>query len=348
MKVATKLLVAALAFPSAIAKKKSFLPISSMLRLEAVKNKLSIRAADGDQFAEQVIECEGELAATCVSVYGLNTLTQFFKDEAKFEVEKGALKIEAGGRKPFTLPISEATDFPTLPEKDFKLTGISPEELAIAVTQVQFAAHESPAVSERYGVHVKSEAKRLVAEATNGLRYARCEKLIISADADVFLPLQFLDSLVLALKSKKAKLKLSDKMIAVSFEGGSYACKLGVLNFPNAAAFFAGDQEELGEIEIGKWMPMFKGAVELNGAIDATCKVIIEGDSFEHVSKNGALSLKLPEKLKEVAMNLNGSTFLACIAAFGDAKAKLFLNQNKAVIMKSGDLSVITSQLRES
>jgi hypothetical protein len=199
---------------------------------------------------------------------------------------------------------------------------------------------------ERYGVWFKSDAKSITAEATTRIVYARFFKPLIASEVSVFIPLEFVDNLCSALELEGSVVGFSEKKAFVNHSSGTYSCKLGEAATLKSEMLFKGERELLGEISAPAWLNLFQGARELHGGENEVCRVILNNGSLEYVGKNGSLSVAVEKTLEKKSLALNAETFCGCLSEFED-KVKLSEKQdNKAVFMEAGDLTVITSQLR--
>lgn len=345
MKIVKANLQSALEFPSSIMKRKTTLPVCSCFRLEGHSGRLSVKTSDCDQFAEQKTQCEGDIAPFCVSMNALRCLIPFFKETVEMNLEASVLKIKSGGN--FSIHVLLSEDFPMYNQEGLKILALPPLDLAESISKVSFTCEQNTTRVERAGVHILTNATTLIAEATNGIRYARNQKLAICADSDFFVPLDFCENLSQSLRKSGCVVNIAENIIKVQHESGSYACKLAETKFPSTAGFLNTPKTELGAIKPADWLSMFLGAVALNGSDSAiVCKVLIEGNLFNHVGKQGEMTLDLPQPLKESKLFINASTFTACLSAFGESEAKVSVGENGAVFLEAENLTVVTSQLR--
>lgn len=349
MKITKQNLLSVLEFPTTIIKRRALLPACGCYHIQAKAGVLTVKASDGDQFIEQTIACIGTIAAFCVPAKSIQSIIGFFSESVELEIKDGILKIDSGGK--FSAHTIPADEFPQFDTKGMAALRIGAIDLADGIARVSFASSDEPARPERNGVHIKCDGKAMVADAFNGVRYARVQKPLAKVECEFFVPLAFAASLRESLRRTEAKVEASTNMIVVKFDNktiaGSYACKLAEVKFPSVQSYLDAKKEELGEINPCIWLPMFRGALAMSGDDDKVCcKTSVSAGKFEHTGKSGDISLKLPDKVEKCDLNLNASTFIACLEAFGIQKAKLSTGDNGAVFIISGDLTVVTSQLR--
>lgn len=341
-------LITALKFPGTLAKRKTTIPICSCFRIQCTDGVFDVQSSDSAQFCGQVVDAKdakGSLDAFCVPMAALQSLVGFFEDKVTMELKDGKLLINSGGK--FSLRVMDAAEFPTFnPEGSVSLK-VEANLLAEAIGDVSFCSSDNAIRTEWYGVHVKCEPKKMYADAYNGICYARHEKALKSIAAEFFIPLEFVENARQAMLNENADIKIMPNMLLVGYPNGGYACKLTELKFINVDSFMESARVVIGEIVPSAWLPAFQGAIDLSGVDSGiVCKTSIKKDAFEHVSQNGEIKVKLPGKMEACDLNLNAVTFVKCLGAFKESEAKASIAKNGAVCLTHGDLTVITSQLR--
>lgn len=356
MKIAKKDLLNVIGFTANMSKgsPRANSPTANQIWMEASKSGsgFTVRATDGSQFGERkmnTISGEG-FAPVCVIGSDFRTIAGLCEDKIEIKAVEGKLLIKAGSDfKRNTYPVA---DFPTFPAEAGVCLNVPPMSFAAALDSVSFAANTSPAVAEKWGIHVKVTEKSFVCDAYSGIQYARSERKGDKQEvAEFFLPLGFLSNVTDALCEKGAKVYVTEKLLTVLHDQGSYACPLANVPFLNVDAYLSGERKSLGKIKAEDWLPSFNGFIALGGADEkSSCKVSIDGKTFRHIGPAGEAVIPLPKALKECKLNLNAVTFANILEALGEGEADISLSTsgNNALYLSQGDFIAVSSQLRES
>lgn len=324
-------------------------PSSSQLRLTAEEGGLLVEATDGTQFGWRRTKVTGSgLPPVCVSASHLLTILELCQDKISLELIDGKLFIKSGGEH--KLNTTSAKEFPNAPVDDQKETNWPAKEFADALKRVSFASSDSPAVMEKWGVHVHAADKLLVCDAYSGIQYARVETAVKKPTPGAFfVPLGFLPNLARELREKDAKFSFFEKTVKVIHASGGYVCTLANVKALSVDAYLQHKRESIGKIKASGWLPFFKAVRQLGGQ-DAklSCKVTIDGKYFYHTGPSGENVVPVPDKLKTCNLNLNAVTFSNILEALESGDVDLSVSEEaKAVFLQRGGFLACTSQLRE-
>ncbi|MEI6730927.1 MAG: hypothetical protein WCL30_06670, partial [Pseudomonadota bacterium] len=115
MKIQTAQLKSALDNIRPIVGRKTSLPILSCVKLHAENNRLNITASNIDEFIIESVDCEGDIAPTCVS---FNHLAMAISGkEAELESASSTLLVKCG-RNETEIATLDAEEFPPNPKFD--------------------------------------------------------------------------------------------------------------------------------------------------------------------------------------------------------------------------------------
>lgn len=345
MKITRELLTTALQPAADILRVKISSDSPRYLKVEAVKNKLTLSANDGGQSAVSEVECEGELKPLCLPFHNLQNLMPLFVENVTMESTGTNLKIRSSGN--FSLNTFPTDQFTAIALDKLTKLGVNCIDLADCVDRVQFASRKEDSRVNLYGVNVKLSAKKIITEASTGLFYARMEKASIAADGEFMIPYPFVSNVVTNLRNAGAVLSVSQNKISVAFDGGCYACSLLGVPFPNNfnTGIDKGKRSKIGEFKPSEWLPIFRSIFNMSGEEGKLrCDVTIEAGRLKYDGKQGSVDTKIDKLSKK--LRLNASTFIGCLEAFDAGECKASISSDDALVLEQGDLTVATTQLR--
>jgi DNA polymerase III sliding clamp (beta) subunit (PCNA family) len=241
-----------------------------------------------------------------------------------------------------------AEEFPKWPEEDVtKLLAPTPDLIA-AMDRVMFAAGHDDERVNLMCVHIVGDKSRLTVEATNGKVFAQVRKDVKCSVFDLMIPLQFVKAFCAQMSEPGAACSFNEKVVVVRNKPGSYIFKLYEAKYPSTDVFISAKRQPKGDITPEKWKSMFEAVVEMSGHDSMNVpQVVITSERFKHTGKHGSINLPVPEKLKDVELNVNANNFPACLKALNGEKAKLSIAEGHgAIIMEQSGLTIVTGQLR--
>lgn len=333
----------ALEFPASLIGRAPFAAILGTVKLESKQGTLSVSSSSIDQFCSTTTDCIlKDLEPCCVSASNLQNLLPLFSDSVEMNLVDNKLVISGGGD--FVLNTMPASEFPVWKDKQSKAIGVNCKDLAECIESVVFAAHTDSSRYLLYGVHVHTEAKKVIAEASNGRELACMEKALIASDSDFIIPLPFVANVCKALREKEAVVSVSDSKLSITHAKGKYCCKLSEGVYLSTEAIISSERDLLGTIVPEKWIPCFRIPSFIRDE-KLRCDIIVNNSSISYSGKQGNISVTTPDKLKECKLKLNGVSFLPCLEAL-EGKTKLSTSSAKnAVVLECGDLTIIAMQL---
>lgn len=346
MKITKQSLFYAVEFPSSIVKQKASNAMFSYLSIGAAKNRLSAAACDCDQYCTSEADCDGTMETVCVSCSHFKSLSPLFSEEVEISLKDGKMHIASSGK--FILgTLSSDTSFATWNNVKPVKIGVDCATLKTCIERVAFASHKSSARGGIWGVHVVTCEQFILAEACNGKDLARIKTKAIAAKSDFLIPLDFVPNFCKALARDGAILILSENTIGVSFTSGEYYCKRCESAFLDVSPFAQWTRNPIGDITPSNWIPIVRTALGMSGE-DANTRVdlTINNGTIASTGKNFSVSVNSSDKLDGGELKLNAVTFLRCLEAFNGENAKVSLcEENRAIVLEQGGLTVITSQL---
>jgi hypothetical protein len=344
MKIPRELLATALKPAADILRAKPTQDAPKYLKVEAAKGKLKLSANDSNQSAVTEVDCEGDLKAVCVPFNNLQNLMPLFGENVTMDAGGPALRIRSSGN--FSLNVAPITEFSEIVTDKMNKIAVNCVDLADCIDKVKFASRKEDSRPNLFGVTVRLSAKKISAEASTGLIFAFMEKASISVDAEFLIPFPFLENVVTSLRNAGAVLSTSKTKVAVEFDGGCYLCSFLESEPVKSMLKHFEVRKPAGEIEPREWVPIFRGINNM-ASIDEKMspRVFIEAGRLKYDGTQGSVDTKVDKLSKP--LKLNASTFLQCLEAFGEGKAKASIGENSAFILQQGDLLVVTTQLRE-
>lgn len=348
MKVATKEFKKVLERTS-VQSRKSNLPILNSYKIESDGKRLTVTATDLEAWAVASCGCEGELAPACVNAGTLKAFVASAGETVALSITGNKLSIKGNGTA--GIVFMPGDEFPPLPIEG-KLQGVSVTDLADGIDQVKWAVDTAP----NFGrpnvnvVHVASEGKKLVVEASNGRRCAQFVRLIISASADfIFVPDQatrFCESL----REQGAALMLSDKYMIAKSPDFSVMVRLSEGNYFNMSGVVNAERMPIGEFDLPELIEaldcvaMVK-AYNSEGHTHITpCK---DGLRVDFIEAEGEYSTLITGKFTGEPFHIHAGSTAEMLRKFPGVKAKAFLSCN-TLVLAGGDYVSLVSLLKRS
>lgn len=344
MKIPREQLVTALKPASDILRAKPTHDAPKYLKMEAVKNRLTLSASDANQSAVTEVDCDGDLKAICVPFNNLQNLLPLFGDNVTMDATGPTLKIRSSGN--FSLNVAPATEFAAIALDKMTKIAVNATDLADCIDRVKFAARVEDSRPQLFGVTVRLSAKKISAEAATGLIFAFVEKASIAVDCEFLIPFPFVANVVSSLRNPGAVLSLSKTRIAVEFDGGCYLCSFLECDPVKPMMRHFENRKSIGEITPKEMAPIFRGINSMATTEEKMCpRVLIDAGRLKHDGTQGSVDTKVDKLSKP--LKLNASTFITCLEALSDGKCKASLTSDGALIMEQGDLLVASTQLRD-
>lgn len=351
MKIQTKKLNEALARLLPIAAGKTTLPILSAVRIEADGKNLKLAVTNLDEFAEETVECDGKIPATCVN------LQQFAKslggDEVEISLgEDGHLSVSFSGGG-VELSTQESDDFPMPPKLERpQRHGIACHCAAEAVSSVVWAAGDDLLRYTINSVRIESGSKVLSVVATDSRWLATRESATIGSEAAMSIPKAFCQRFAAALERDGALLSSSKNWVKVEHNNGYYFCKQIDGSYPNWRQVVPKERHLLGPVGITtmKEVALFCNAYN-EKALDRSVRLFFSKDGLrlEFVGANNAKAHRVVGgefddftvgvsliRLKDIFSNLTGET--AKIYRTGDNHSPL--------VIEAGEMCVVLMPMR--
>jgi hypothetical protein len=344
MKLTKELLAQALKPAADILRAKASSDVPRYLKLEAANGRFKISANDQNQSSVTEVDCEGDLKPVCVTLGSIQTILPLFGESVTIEMSGANLKIRSQGT--FLLNTFSANEFPTIPTDKMPKVGVNCSDLADCMDKVKFASRKEDSRTNLYGVCIKLSPKKIVTMAATGIIFAKIEKAAIAPACEILVPYPFVANLVSSLRNVGAVLCCSSNRVKVEFDGGMYECGLFDAKFPAMLENLeTAKRTGIGSFKPVEWLPVFRSIFSMAGEEGKLrSDVIIDGGCLEHKGAGGSVNVKIDKLTRK--LNLNASTFIECLEAFGDDECKAFVTADGALILEKGDLMVATTQLR--
>lgn len=348
MKLESSKLKTALANLGPIFKGRQSLPILSCVKLHTERNRLHITASNLDEFMVERIECDEEIASTCVSYSHLKL--SIFGDEVEIKIQKESVVIKCGIDET-KISTRNTEEFPLLPKFEKPSShGVSCADLAASVGSVSWASSTDDSRYMLQSVLVESEAKSLRCIATNGRELAIAESALIGSVFQVVIPSAFVTNLSSALDRVGASFSSTTNYVKVAHEWGNYFCKQMEGNYPNYKAVIPTKSKPLGRVNVSDLKNIVSQCVgfaaqgEARGVFkfaEKELEIEFEGDGGSKLSRH------LAGEFSPLTIALSTRKMLAVLNnATTETAELLFTDELSPLVLKSGDLMVATMPMR--
>jgi len=348
MKIKTQLLNSALNCIKPIITRRNTLPILSTVRLHTKKGQLHIAASNLDEFIVEQVDCDGELKPICVSFNHFSM--SLYGDETSIEIVKGAIVIKCGLDET-QISTLDAEEFQPQPKMDKAAKhGVACDELAKAVSGVDWAASTDDSRYILQSVAVESDAKKLTAVATNGRELGLVECALIGSKFSVLVPSAFAANFSDALLRDGAVFSSSENNLKVDHASGIYACKQLEGNYPNWRQVIPKEMKPLGEVNVAMLKELFSGCIGYDNKTEARGVFKFDKDGLT-VEFSGSSDSKLTRhaegKFKSFTIALSLRKILLVFSNLKTETAALhYFDELTPLRIDSGELSVLTMPMR--
>lgn len=329
---------------SAISREKSSDGVK-LLKVESAKGVFRMTANEGGQYAVVEIECEGDLKPTLVPAHKIENLALLFDKSVSIDLVEGRVRIRSSGSI-YHVPIqSKVEEFPEVPKETLTKLGVNCVDLADCIDMVKFASKKTDERPTLYGVNVTLSPTKIVADASTGLVMAHVEKASVAVDGVFLIPYPFINNVVTALRKTGAVLSVTETRIMVEYEGGCYSCALLASKFPNFNSGMGTKHPQIGKFNPSTWLATFRSILNMAGEEGKlSCAVSVKEGRVKYEGTQGVID-RPTDKLTK-GLQLNATTFVAVLEAFGDVEVKASVYENGSLRLDHGDLTVFSTQLR--
>jgi hypothetical protein len=304
MKINPKQLLAAVTALLPITQKRTTLDVMRTIHIEGFGNWLTLRAMNADEFAERVIDCEGDFPPVCVNAERLATYLQHeSKAEVVIEPAEMAGRLNYRGGAKASIACIAADQFPASPNHKMESIGLNCEDLADAIESVEWvlALNTKEQLTSRPWVgaaNVTTSEKSMRTMATNGHMLAVNSSASICGPCCFDIMREYIPTFCAGLRAEGSDLLLGESNIGVSFKGGRWIGRLLEEKFPieGALQMMQCDFKKVGSMMPSDLMPHLeicnsfvttgKGFIPIRIEFEAKGALIkfnaVDADSYEY------------------------------------------------------------------
>ena len=340
MKIKTQLLAEALKELKPIISTTGQIPLLSCVKI-VTGDKMEIIASDYDQMASRSIEFDGEVAQFLVN---FNQLFHSLGDSefTTFLFDEGAVTVKCG-EKVTRIATMKPDDFPTLFDfSKIKEVGLNLEDLAKTIRAVHGFEHK-----DRYPINylwIKGSPKSLQSMASDGANCAHNYIPSICAGFEILVPPAFAESFADALDKPDAKFKINDRLLSVSWDGGSFQSKLGEGQFPSSTVFTSQEMKFIGMLENKPIISELQSCLifaDQSKAPAILCEFAKKELRTGFTGQNSQLNNKFHADFEPYKCTLNVNSTIKCLSALGTS-CKIYGNE-RMIKLEAGELTIYSS-----
>lgn len=325
------------------------LPILSCVKLSAENGILEISASDLDQFQIERVECDGNLAPTCVNQ---NYIAGAIGGESvTLEMSGDSLEVTSGFGTT-KLPTMDAGEFPSIPtlEKG-ENHGVNCQELGKAIDLVSFAASTEAVRYILNSVYACGESKTLSAVSTNGRELAVVESALIGSAFKIVAPSAFAGNLCSALMRDGASFSSSSSWMLVRHAAGSYYCKQLEGKYPNWKQVVPAKKTKLGTVSTGDFKQLVGRCLVFTDQSEAGAKFEFSKSKLTIKfigDKNAQVEHSIDGSFKDFTIELNARAFHKTLSAIKAESIDLFHSGDclSPIRIEAGDLVILAMPMR--
>ena len=323
------------------------LPILSCFRIEAVNNGLTVTATDCDQMMTEVIDCEGDLEALCISADWL--LNAIAGETTTLELADKVLTVKGGGNVT-KIPTLDAAQFPPpLDDKGDKQIFVSCEDVGAAIKAVRWCESEDENHGALCGTHILGTPKMLKVNAADGTSGAFWNQPLICASFEVLVPGDFSATLAEAMVRANSELHISDNYITVIHPNGSYRCKQSEYKFPGDGVerLQQEPKTEIGTLTIKPLVDALTVCCHYTKPNTSPVAALLFSGKGIAIEFLGAAEINadVPGGFKNHGARVNCNALLHCLRGVGSDTCKIYKAESK-LVLESGNLCIHSMNLR--
>ncbi len=350
MKIQKEHLMPALDVLIGISNRRTTLPILNYFRIESVDGEmLKISASNLDQFAEQLVRCDGKIDACCISANQFYLLAKSAVETITVEPSNNGVNVTGNGTK--LLKTLSAEEFVPMPDDKQVKQSCDCVELAECVESVAFAAaSESETRFVLQHVSATFEPTKTTVQASNARIIASITQPAISGEAKLLCHADFVASFCKYLRSEGATLSIGTNFFSVESESGAWFGKLpdAQWNKTGIDSMLNTKKEKIGSVNVDE----VRSAIELASSLSRSNS----NQSFVSASldfKPKALVFSSDDYEKEILGSFNKLETKISMESLSESfrnikadEATILYGESK-VFIEAGDMILVLATLKK-
>ena len=323
-------------------------PITNCVHLHTSGGALFITGDYLNQRLVRSVDCEGEIESAVVRHAWLKAAIGI-DEVCKIEVSNGRIKIYNGNTKS-EMSLERLDMWPQDTECEYREIGTLCKDISVGINAVKAFQHRGIDRMMMSCVHVLGGAKSLMVEATNGVCAARWSESVISADFDLTIPREFVDSVQEYLAIEGADIGISDHWGLISFPGGEYRFRLTNELFPTCDHIFKDSGKFISEFDIDSFLRFCQQAMSCSdesGYAVVSTRYSPQGVFLKSGNAYYDISALISGEYPEYSIKSNAAYVIQILKSFPDKKVKIYGGEFK-IHYSGGNLSIHLAAMRDT